>query len=319
MMPSTDSRRDLETQGEQAHHGLRMIPGRAVPHVSEPGAAPGLDSRRIINALKYHWFLFAVFGSLLGGGLGALAWTMLPAKYTTYAVLHMAAADPAKMFERDESGRSEFITFLKSQASIIKSEVVLKPALNHSKISNTITLQRYDDPVRWLEENLVVEYSENSEYFKILLTGDNPQELADIINAVIDAYIREVVTKDKNVRNAGITELENIEKTLRESVRNMQDLVRREHDKGKPSDLDPLAGNPPKLPGNSPPGIAPDVPKLSVGANEYARMADALRRAELEHTVATEKLKQLEARFGKVDTVEVAALDLDNALKNDEQ
>src|SRR5262249_18787812 len=237
MMPIADSRRDVDTQAEQAHHGLRMVPGRAISTVPASDAGPGLDPRRIFKGLTYHWLLFAVFGSLLGGGLGAAAWTLLPPKYTTYRVLHMASRKPDSQLDRSDDGRSEFITFLKSQASIIKNEVVLRPALNHSKIGNTETLRRYDDPVRWLEENLLVEYSENSEYVKISLTGDNPQELADIVNAVMDAYMREVVQKDKAIRNDIITKLEEIQKSLEGSLKNFQTLVQKEHaDKAKPGD-----------------------------------------------------------------------------------
>lgn len=319
MMPIADNRRDLDTHGEQAHHGLRMVPARTVPGAPAPDAGPGMDPRRVINGLTYHWFLFAVFGSLLGAGLGAAAWTLLPAKYTTYAVLHMASRDPGNQFERSDDGRSEFITFLKSQASVIKNEVVLRPALNHSKIGNTETLRRYDDPVRWLEENIQVEFSENSEYVKISLTGDNPQELADIVNAVTDAYIREVVQKDKAVASSRIEALDEIRKSFEGILKNTQILVQKEHaDKGKPADAPPPPTDPARTPGGSPPVATPDAPKISVGTNEYARMTDNLRRANVEHTVAVEKLKQIDARIAKVDTIEVAALDLENALKTDE-
>src|SRR5262249_14311053 len=151
-------------------------------------------------------------------------------------------------------------------------------------------------------------------------TGDNPQELADIVNAVMDAYMREVVQKDKAIANDRITKLEEIEKSLQGSLKNFQSLVQKEHaDRAKPGDMaaPPLVDpSKPPVPG-SVPVVAPDA-KISVGTNEYARMADNLRRAEVEHTVVVERLKQIDAKIAKAETVEVAALDLENALKTDE-
>src|SRR5262249_40555237 len=127
------------------------------------------------------------------------------------------------------------------------------------------------------------------------------------------------VQKDKAIANQRLETLEDIRKSFQGILENTQVLVKREHaDKAKPADMGPPAlTDPVKSPnGSVPPAI--EVPKLSVGTNEFARMNDNLRRAEVEWTAAVAKLKQLEARLARLDTAEVSSEDLENALKKDQ-
>src|SRR6266851_1688153 len=77
MMPIADNSPALDTTADQAHHGPRVIGKRPFRPAPQSDGGSSLDPRRIISGLKYHWFLFIVFGSLLGAGLGAAAWTLL--------------------------------------------------------------------------------------------------------------------------------------------------------------------------------------------------------------------------------------------------
>ena len=58
------------------------LPGPARP--PSPAARPkeGLAGRDILNALRYHSVLFITVGSMVAGGLGALAWYLVPAGHT---------------------------------------------------------------------------------------------------------------------------------------------------------------------------------------------------------------------------------------------
>src|SRR5262249_33693788 len=143
-----------------------------------------MDPRRVLGALKYHWFLFLVLGSLLAAGLGAAAWTLLPAKFTTTALLRVNSSNAGLPPSDAPTPRTEFLTFLRTQRDAITSENVLRAALRDSKIGNTDMLKSVDDPVRWLQDNVVVEFSEHSELMKVSLTGENPGECAEIINAI---------------------------------------------------------------------------------------------------------------------------------------
>ena len=51
----------------------------------------------------------------------------------------------------------------------------------------------------------MLEFTQESELMEISLSGDNPKELAEVVNAVDDAYMDEVVNKETEAaeRTAG--------------------------------------------------------------------------------------------------------------------
>jgi len=313
MLPIPESHHAAgNTVVENAPPPVRLFANRPLPSMPvETNSGSSLDPRRVVNGLKYHWFLFVVLGSLLGGGLGWAAWELLPSKYTTYAVIRVAAVEPERLVDNRDGGRSEFVTYLKTQANLIKSEFVIRAALRDSKIGNTETLKKQEDPIRYLEENLMIEYSENSEIMKIVLTGDNASEIADIVNAVTAAYMKEVVHKDQTDRKALAEELDRIRKSWEESWKNAQQLAK---EKRKPdTPIAPIEVNSP----NSPATAA--ATKTRLAASEISRMNEELRRAEVDATVALQKYKDFQARLTKVDTLEMPAGDLENFLANDEE
>ncbi len=71
--------------------------------------------------------------------------------------------------------------------------MALNAALRDSAVSNYRMIREQVDPIEWLQQNLKVEFIANSELMEISLIGEDPQELAGIVNAVKKAYIEEVV------------------------------------------------------------------------------------------------------------------------------
>jgi capsular exopolysaccharide synthesis family protein len=305
MTPIPDSRRDADAASPDhlTPASIRLLGNRPLPKSPTPDSegSAGFDSRLVLNSLKYHWFLFAVFGSLLAGGLGTAAWELLPAKYTTNAVLRVAATEAVRLDAKDAGGRADFLTYLKTQSVLIKNEYVLRAAMRDSRIGDTETLRKQDDPVKWLEDNLLVEFAENSEVMKLGLTGENPQDLADIVNAVQTAYMKEVVQKDLSKAKGNIDLLEDIQKIVEDRLQNQQKIL--ESEKKRPADV---ATANPQLP-----------VKTRIGTADFARMNEELRRLRTELEVAREREKDVVDKLAKVDAMEAPLTDLDTALTND--
>src|SRR5262249_13964926 len=134
MTPVPDRSHELAVHHvEGASTPLRLLGNRPVgPNKPMESAAPAFDKGRMLDGLKYHWFLLLVLGSLLGGGLGALAWTLLPSKYTTYSLIRVSMSEQSLISNKD-ANRGEFTTYLKTQANLIHSEFVLRAAMRDSK------------------------------------------------------------------------------------------------------------------------------------------------------------------------------------------
>jgi len=163
------------------------------PKLDTPSGPP------ILVYLRLHALTIAFTGALVGAGLAYLAWSLTPSKYESYALLQVASTPSSIAGQGDPTrGRTEFVTYLKTTAQLIKSEFVLNAALNDPKyhIGDTQTLKEQKDPIKYLDEKLVVSYSEGSEIIRISLEGDRPDDVRLIVDAVKDAYYREVVEKE---------------------------------------------------------------------------------------------------------------------------
>ncbi len=181
--------------------------------------AGNLSVGRLWNAFKQHWLMFLVMGTFVGCGFAWAAWSVIPSKYTTYALLRVSSSEPFYMYPpAGQPGRTDFSTYLKTQAQLIKSHVVLLAALRDQSISELPTLREQVDPVKYLEENLKVEYTEGNELVKISLDGENPTEIKAIVDAVKNAFFKEVVEDDLQRRQSRLTRLEELKIKLQNQL-----------------------------------------------------------------------------------------------------
>lgn len=180
------------------------MPGTRRPE-REPGAhqrpsgganSPELGPREILNALRYHGVLFVTLGAVAALSLGVTAWTLIGPKYTSYASVKVEQLDPTII--PSQTGVSEsgnFATVLKTQANLIKNRKVIGGALLDPKsgIAQLPMLRKEEDPAAFLEEKLLADITDTSnQIFKISLSGEDPEQITKILNAVVEFYMLEV-------------------------------------------------------------------------------------------------------------------------------
>lgn len=163
----------------------------------EAGAAGGAA----LAALRYQLVPFLFLGTLAAAALGATAWQLFPPKYTTYAMLRVFANEQAVADRsRDAMNRTEFGTYLSTQAAVLKSHLILNRALGQpvgpggQTLAQLPMMQNLDDPIAYLDEKIVIEYSERSEIMKVGMVGSEPEQITAAVNAVATAFIKEVET-----------------------------------------------------------------------------------------------------------------------------
>ena len=141
---------------------------------------------------------------LLGGLVAAVpVWLFLPRGYE--AVSWLRVRDKTGTFygtggpgNRDNA---EFESYRKTQVQLIKGPFVLTSALRRPGIAELPTLQEHKaDPISWLSRNIQVSAPMESEVIQIRLRGDNPNDVAQIVNAVTQAYMNDIIDKEKNDR-----------------------------------------------------------------------------------------------------------------------
>jgi len=147
----------------------------------------------------------------LAGGLLAISvlWFVGPRQYTAVALLHISANEQQLVFQTDRQA-SSFEIYKGTQQQEITSDVVLIAALRNAKVASLVMVQREDDPVRWLAKNLRVEFPGNAEIMRFSLVGKQPDEVAVLVNAVVDAYMNEVVSSDRDRKTKRFNEVDRL-------------------------------------------------------------------------------------------------------------
>jgi len=161
--------------------------------------AGGIDYRRAWHAFRRRWLPATALALTLGSLAGILTWLFLPRNFE--AVAWLRVRDKSGMYGAG-AGRdnAEYEAYRKTQVQLIKSPFVLTSALRRPGISTLATFSGEDDPVGWLMRNIQVSAPMESEVVQVRLRGENSKEVTQIVNAVTQAYLNDVVNKEKSER-----------------------------------------------------------------------------------------------------------------------
>src|SRR5262245_48145088 len=173
----------------------KPAPARPAPP-ARPVAKPGEEGgMKVLTYLRLHWLMILFCGTLLGGAGAFAAWELLASKFESYALLQVSSV-PATVASggNREQARTDFVTYLKTTSALIKSEFVLTAALRDIKDLPTIKAQK--DPIKFLDEELLVTWQDGSEVVRVTFKSHEPADAKRIVDAVQNAFMKEVVMKD---------------------------------------------------------------------------------------------------------------------------
>ena len=86
-------------------------------------------------------------------------------------------------------GTGEFSQYRESQVTLVTSPIVLSDALTkHPELYNYPRLTKAMDAEKEIKDALVVQLR-NTSQVQVGMSSDSPREAADIVNAVVNAYI----------------------------------------------------------------------------------------------------------------------------------
>jgi capsular exopolysaccharide synthesis family protein len=176
------------------------LPTSSAPYggMADP-LAGGLDYRRVWHAFRRRWLPATALALTLASLAGILTWVFLPRGYE--AVAWLRVRDKSGMFGvgggRDNA---EYEAYRKTQVQLIKSPFVLTSALRRPGISSLSLLSDEDDPVGYLVRNIQVSAPMESEVVQVRMRGESAKDVTQIVNAVTQAYLTDVINKEKSER-----------------------------------------------------------------------------------------------------------------------
>lgn len=180
----------------------------AAGYTEQPMAGGGGFSR-YLHALRRRWLLVGVAGLVCGTIAGIAVFLTHVPMYTSGSLLRVAS-DQEKILFNTADRFTDFDIYKGSQIQYLKSRFVLIAAIRKSEIAKLPTIEQEDDPVVWLAEHVQVGFPGNAEIMQVSLRGKNPEEVAALVNGVVDAYMTEVVDVERNERRQRLSDLDKI-------------------------------------------------------------------------------------------------------------
>ncbi|MFM1903663.1 MAG: Tyrosine-protein kinase YwqD [Planctomycetota bacterium] len=191
--------------------------GHSSGSLSQPGVDPlagGIDYRRVWHSFRRRWIPATVLAITTATLAAILTWVFLPKGFE--AVAWLRVRDKSGMFGaglgRDNA---EYEAYRKTQVQLIKSPLVLMAALRRPGVDGLSVFEGEQDKVGWLMKNVQVSAPMESEVIQIRLRGEDPQEVTDIVNAVTNSYLNDVVNKEKAER---LQRRDTLEKKYKENM-----------------------------------------------------------------------------------------------------
>ncbi len=212
--------------------GLSPYQGEAMPGSLAPAADPlagGIDYKRVWHAFRRRWLPATVLAIVLGTLAGVLTFIFLPRGYEAVAWLRV----------RDKSGmygsgigrdNAEYEAYRKTQVQLIKSPLVLMAALRRPGINGLETLAGEQDKVGWLMRYVQVSAPMESEVLQVRMRGEDPKEITQIVNAVTNSYLNDVVNKEKAER---LARRDTLEKKYKENMAEVRERLDTYHNLAK--------------------------------------------------------------------------------------
>lgn len=186
--------------------------------------ADPITPQGLLLAWKRRWRQAVIFGVPIAALAMLLAWAIVPAYYTSYALLKIDAIAPRLVF-RTAEGENDFRTYRQTQIALMKRRFVLNAALRRPGIGELSMVREQQHPVQWLQANVTISQYDSPEILQIAMSGNNPEQLTALVNAVKDAYLDEVVLADRKKRIARLSDLERIYNQTEDKVRQKEKRV----------------------------------------------------------------------------------------------
>lgn len=244
----------------------------------------------LLYAFRKRYLLALTLGVLLASVAGFVVWQLAPAKFTAFAMVRVASSEHQVLATSHPSSHPmEMGVYRETQLALVKSQRVIGAALKKDKVRELPTLQNAADPAGWVMKELKATMVEGTEILTIALSGEMPEDLPIITNAIVEAYLSEIVNLEQNRKRARLNELDQIASASEEKLRKQREKLRQLAESLGTSDSDALTH------------------RQRIALEAYAALKAELIRVQAELRRARENEAVLQARLKAGDSVEIPA------------
>jgi capsular exopolysaccharide synthesis family protein len=176
------------------------------------------------RAIRRHWWQVLLLWGLGSGVLIALAFCKVRPTYDAVAAIRVEQGEQG-MYTRSLSS-ADFAEYKETQVALITSPVVLGIALTvHPELYDFPTLRDTDDVEDEIRRQLVVQIVPRTNLIRVSISSGSPVESAAIVNAVVDAYLKNATTTSFEETDRRIKRLKEDQATRLADVKRKRDEI----------------------------------------------------------------------------------------------
>jgi capsular exopolysaccharide synthesis family protein len=179
-----------------------------------------LNGRVVMHAVRRHPLALAA-AVVLAAAAGAAVWCFFPLPKVTVAVVFHVAAQPPALLAPMPANHVDFASYRQGLVTLVKRRQTLTSILAQPGVSNLEIVQRAQpDPLTWLDQKMGVDSKSASEYMRVVIEGDQADELLTLLDVAAKSYLATVDARDNGQRRKHLA-------TLKETYEGFR--VEREH------------------------------------------------------------------------------------------
>ncbi len=240
-----------------------------------PAAGKKITFGLVARAVRRHWWQAALIWAVGSVGLMALVYFKVKPTYLAFTRVRVEPSNSA-LFSRGDGGN--FGEYRETQVNIIAQPTVIETALQvHPELLNFRRLQEADDKIAEIRSSLNVGVVKGTTLIEVSTSTESPLESAAIVNAVVDAYVKQAYDVNNEETDQKIKQLDEARISKEKEVtekRNAIKKIQEEH-----GDID----------------VAGAKERNSVTIEEYRTLSNELLRVQIEIVKAEAQLAQLQA------------------------
>ncbi len=197
------------------------------PHNSQtpPALTRAPDALLLLKALQRRWLIAGSLGLTLAAVVGSGAFFFMPPPKHTHTGRTLLHVPPQRgvIFKH---GGGDLPNHQRTQLAMLKSRLVLNSALRDPKVAKLSMVQQQIEPVEWLEKEIEADFSVAPEILRVSMKGDKPDQLIVLVDAIAQAFRREIVDNEKNQRRERLNTLRELREKYEGDLRERQKAQR---------------------------------------------------------------------------------------------
>ncbi len=294
-MESTAAQPVTDLPVAQANAGALAYPQgvpMGMPPVEDLEGGDGFSIMGLVHSLRRQLLPAFGFGLVVASLIALGLWYSIPVSYTAESVLRVNR-------ELSKGNASDYMIYKETQASLIKSNFVLRTALRDIEINQLPMVltdaygRRRERPEAWLASALAVSPDE-TELLWVRMRGRHKEHTELILNNVLKAYQHEIVNKERMEKSTTLAKLRTRYTQLFDSIKKKSDEISALAEQLGVTDNSAVAHQ-----------QAMKVNELNQAQRELDRIRMSLNEAQDQY-----RLLQVEAQLGTSNPTEFQILDM---------